>query len=243
MPTFRPWFLDRGVWCDHPGQRHREHEGAGRPIVYDELRARVSSWPPLQLARLRRERGSVVVVSPAAPVIRSDRGGADATRDRDRYPPNLWRGGDLGRRAASACGPGRHDPDGAGGLRQEPLADRRGGDRGDRQLHGGVAGAVALREAGGDRQSAAGEGDRACPCEDRQGRRRARSPASMRPAICPRSGRRMRRPSASPAGGAALPGRAPSHADQERGAFDPARASDPEVPACGPVQRAAAGPG
>ena len=25
-------FLDRGVWCDHPGQRHREHEGAGRPI-------------------------------------------------------------------------------------------------------------------------------------------------------------------------------------------------------------------
>ena len=22
---------DRGVWCDHPGQRRREHEGAGRP--------------------------------------------------------------------------------------------------------------------------------------------------------------------------------------------------------------------
>lgn len=21
-----------GVWCDHPGQRHREHEGAGRPM-------------------------------------------------------------------------------------------------------------------------------------------------------------------------------------------------------------------
>ena len=21
-----------GVWCDHPGQRHREHEGAGRPV-------------------------------------------------------------------------------------------------------------------------------------------------------------------------------------------------------------------
>ena len=24
--------LVRGVWCDHPGQRRREHEGAGRPI-------------------------------------------------------------------------------------------------------------------------------------------------------------------------------------------------------------------
>jgi hypothetical protein len=21
-----------GVWCDHPGQRHREHESAGRPM-------------------------------------------------------------------------------------------------------------------------------------------------------------------------------------------------------------------
>jgi len=24
--------IDCGVWCDHPGQRRREHEGAGRPI-------------------------------------------------------------------------------------------------------------------------------------------------------------------------------------------------------------------
>jgi Transposase len=39
------------------------------------------------------------------------------------------------------------------------------------------------------------------------------------------------------AGGAALPGRAPSHAAQERGAFDPARAPDPEVPACRSFQR------
>src|SRR5262249_59396167 len=23
---------DRGIWCDHPGLRHREHEGAGRPM-------------------------------------------------------------------------------------------------------------------------------------------------------------------------------------------------------------------
>jgi hypothetical protein len=45
--------LDRGIWCDHPGQRHREHEGVGRPFLNVELRARVSRWPPLRLARLR----------------------------------------------------------------------------------------------------------------------------------------------------------------------------------------------
>jgi len=22
----------RGIWCDHPGRRHQEHEGAGRPM-------------------------------------------------------------------------------------------------------------------------------------------------------------------------------------------------------------------
>ena len=129
------------------------------------------------------------------------------------------------------------------GFGKSLLADRRGGDRGDRQLHGGVAGAVAVRGAGGDRQSAAGEGDRPCPCEDRQGRRRhagepacGRLPAGDLDAGC---GDRA----AAPAGGAALPGRPASHADQERGAFDPARASDPEVPACRSVQPAAAGPG
>ena len=28
----RSCFSDQGVCCEHPGQRHREHEGAGRPI-------------------------------------------------------------------------------------------------------------------------------------------------------------------------------------------------------------------
>ena len=32
VPTSGCGFADRGVWCDHPGQRHREHEGAGRPM-------------------------------------------------------------------------------------------------------------------------------------------------------------------------------------------------------------------
>lgn len=28
----RLWFSDQGVCCEHPGQRHREHEGAGRSM-------------------------------------------------------------------------------------------------------------------------------------------------------------------------------------------------------------------
>src|ERR1700758_2371410 len=46
-----------------PGARR-----CGQADVFDELRARVSSWPPLRLARLRCERESVGVVSPAAPM-------------------------------------------------------------------------------------------------------------------------------------------------------------------------------
>jgi hypothetical protein len=53
----------------------------GQADAHDELRARVSSWPPLRLAQLRRERGSVGVVSPAAPVTMLA-GGADATCNR-----------------------------------------------------------------------------------------------------------------------------------------------------------------
>jgi hypothetical protein len=41
----------------------REHVG-GQADLDDELRARVSSWPPVRPTRLRRERGSVVVVWP-----------------------------------------------------------------------------------------------------------------------------------------------------------------------------------
>jgi hypothetical protein len=41
-----------------------ERTRLGRPFLYVVLRARVSSWPPLRLARLRFERGSVGVVHP-----------------------------------------------------------------------------------------------------------------------------------------------------------------------------------
>jgi hypothetical protein len=42
----------------------REQTQAGRPFLYDALRARVSSWPPPRLARMRFERESVGVVCP-----------------------------------------------------------------------------------------------------------------------------------------------------------------------------------
>jgi hypothetical protein len=51
-----------------PGARR-----CGQADLYHEPRARVSSWPPLRLARLRRERESVGVVSPTAPVTRERR--------------------------------------------------------------------------------------------------------------------------------------------------------------------------
>ena len=59
---------------------------SGQADVFDEPRARVSSWPPLRPTRLRRERGSVVVVLPTAPAtlkgeeqaIRDDRNEVEA---------------------------------------------------------------------------------------------------------------------------------------------------------------------
>jgi hypothetical protein len=43
----------------------------GQADAFDERRARVGSWPPLQPARLRCERGSVVVVRLAAPLAKT----------------------------------------------------------------------------------------------------------------------------------------------------------------------------
>src|SRR3954467_6311397 len=52
------------IGTEAPGARR-----CGQADPYHEPRARVVSWPPLRLARLRRERESVVVVWPAAPVM------------------------------------------------------------------------------------------------------------------------------------------------------------------------------
>ena len=69
------------------------------------------SWPPLRLARLRCERGSVGVVSPAAPIVGNQWGDAHATSDRHRCSPNIWRGSYLGEWHPSTCRPARHDTD------------------------------------------------------------------------------------------------------------------------------------
>src|SRR5215208_4914996 len=63
VPAYGVTIRDRGTGSTKCGQAD----------VHDELRARVCSWPPLRLARLRRERGSVGVVSPDAPVLSKDR--------------------------------------------------------------------------------------------------------------------------------------------------------------------------
>ncbi len=79
MPRFRCGVLHRGVWCDHR-DRGTGSTKCGQADTHDEPRARVSSWPPLRLARLRRERESVVVVSPAAPAITNRREDAQIRR-------------------------------------------------------------------------------------------------------------------------------------------------------------------
>ena len=43
---------------------------------------------------------------------------------------------------------GRHDPDGPRRAWRQVTFDRRGGDRGDRELHGGLSRSVAFCEAG-----------------------------------------------------------------------------------------------
>ena len=180
----------RASGTEAPGARR-----CGQADALDELRARVSSWPPLRLARLRCERGTVDVVSPAAPAFDTGEGGAPATRDRHRHPPDLRGGGDLGEWPNPARGPGGDDPHGPGGVRQATARDGRSGHRGNGQLHGGLPCAVTLRGTGCHRQSAPGEGDRACPCEDRQGRRRHAGEPSRRRLSARDSGRPTRRPS------------------------------------------------
>ena len=55
----------------------REHVSAGRPSERHGLRARAFIWSPLRLARMRRERGSVVAACPPAPDSK-ERGGRHA---------------------------------------------------------------------------------------------------------------------------------------------------------------------
>src|SRR5918996_4144274 len=88
----------------------------------DELRARVSSWPPLRPARLRRERGSVVVVQPTAPLAKNRRE-SDEARDRYGHSSDVRRGGVLEGRAVAVARSGRHDPFGARGFGRSLVKD------------------------------------------------------------------------------------------------------------------------
>ena len=106
VPAYGATIRDRGTGSTKCGQAD----------VLDELRARVSSWPPLRLARLRRERGSVGVVSPHAPVLSMDRRTWMRRVIGHGHPPHLRRGGGLGRTAGFSGRPGRHDPHGLEGF-------------------------------------------------------------------------------------------------------------------------------
>ena len=73
LGSLRSWRMVRPS-----GTRGTGSTKCGQADVYDEPRARVSSWPPLRPTRLRRERGSVVVVLPTAPVtIEGEEQGCD----------------------------------------------------------------------------------------------------------------------------------------------------------------------
>ena len=80
--------------------RNRSLRGTrmGRPFLHDGPRARVSGWPPLRLARRRRERVSVDVVSvPAVPHDRSPTGERDGPVHRHgRAPVHRSRAGAAG---------------------------------------------------------------------------------------------------------------------------------------------------
>lgn len=108
-----------GLSCDHPGQGHREHAKCGQAEVFDQMRARVSSWPPLRPARFRRERGSVGVASPAGSRLFKEEG-ADETCDWNGHPPHFCGSGFLGRWPAAPPRRDRHHPLRFGRVRPQP---------------------------------------------------------------------------------------------------------------------------
>jgi hypothetical protein len=178
----------------------------GRPVSFDGLRARVSRWPPLRLARMRRERGSVGVVLPASCFTRPVRvggEGSDQTVFRLGRAPRLRSGGDLAGRPGAPGRPDRDDRRGAEGVRRQPGAHRRGRAGGDRKHQRDRARAAGQGRADRGRQPAEDPGDRRGQGQDRQGRRRdPRAAAGLR---LPAGGvgRRRGHPGAPAAGRAA----------------------------------------
>ena len=230
-----PWCMVRPSGTEAPGARR-----CGQAGVFDELRARVSSWPPLRPARLRRERGSVVVVQPTAPLAKNRRE-SDEARDRYGHSSDVRRGGVLEGRAVAVARSGRHDPFGARGLRPQLGEGRRGGPRGHRQRDGGGARAEPLRGPRDHGQSAAGEGDRPRPRQDRQDRRRRPGVAACGRLLARGVVARCRDRTPAPPGGTAQSDRPASHPGEERNPCDPGRAPGSAVPARRAVQRARPG--
>src|SRR5829696_6842389 len=93
-------FRDKGLWENAVGQAENSYG----------LRARWCNWPPLRLARVRRERESVGVVLPAElprRVIESGGGGGQV--DRVGRASRLLPGRDRRRRPGALGGPNRDD--------------------------------------------------------------------------------------------------------------------------------------
>lgn len=210
---------------------HREH-ASGQAGKFDEPIARVSSWPPLRPTRLRRERGSVVVLSPTAPIGPNRRGAADATRDWHGHPPNLCRGGVLGGWKAASGRTRQHDARGTGGELGHSLGKE------DEVVIEATGNAMAVVRV---LSPYVGRVIVANPLQvKRSPMRTSRPTRSMRAfwrrcgpsTFCPRSGCPTLTPNA---GGGSWRGATKwsgTHADQERGARDPACASGPTLPAC-----------
>lgn len=221
----------RASGAEAPGARW-----CGQADLFDELRARLSSWPPLRLAGLRHERGSVGVVSRAAPVPLTEREarmrrviGIDVHRTFGEVV--IWRNGvlrhggrvDMTRTALEGFAKNLMATD-------EVVIEATGNAVAVSRVLSPFVKRVII--ANPLQVKAIAHAHVKTPCENRQSRRRH----TCEPARCglpagdPDAGRRHR--TDAPAVCAALPGRSASHAHQERGARDPLCAPDPEMLAC-----------
>ena len=137
-------------------------------VLIHELRARVVTWPPLRLARLRCERGSVDVVQARWLPKKRWRSHGD---HRHGHSSLVRAGGVPARRADQAGAAGRTRSRSSRQVREDAVDRGRGRHRGHRQQRGCRADLAALRQARRRGEFANGSRDRLCASEDRQDRR------------------------------------------------------------------------
>ena len=153
----------------------------GRPFLLGGLRARVSSWPPLRLVRLRCERVSVCVVpSQRFPSSIDWRERGSGALDRDGRAPRVRAARRGGGRPGARRGPHRRDAGGAAGLGWLAARRRSGGVGGDREQRRDRDAADAAGGPGGGVEPVEDPGHRRGEGEDRQGRRADPGPAAGR---------------------------------------------------------------